>query len=287
LDGLYAHLYGLTRDELAYILDTFPIVRRKDEEQWREYRTKRLVLEAYEEQKHTFELIDRLVELEADVHYQKLPSDDEPEFHYVPGQVPILLSAPHGAVHVRNERPKKEDEYTAGLARLVAQLTSAHVLYARRRSDTDPNSDPNAPYREHLREIVGAAGIRFVLDIHGASAQRDFGIALGTLSGESCPVHQDTVVKVFEEHGFTANGSGLNRLALNPPGFAGGETQATITRYVSKDLRVPAAQVELNAYLRIPKRRADATLKEPFYGNIERIGRAIDALVAIVQALAS
>jgi hypothetical protein len=27
LDALYAHLYDLTRDELAYILDTFPIVR--------------------------------------------------------------------------------------------------------------------------------------------------------------------------------------------------------------------------------------------------------------------
>lgn len=26
LDGLYGHLYGLTRDELSYILDTFPIV---------------------------------------------------------------------------------------------------------------------------------------------------------------------------------------------------------------------------------------------------------------------
>ena len=48
LDALYAHLYGLTRDELAYILDTFPIVRRKDEERWGEYRTKRMVLEAYE-----------------------------------------------------------------------------------------------------------------------------------------------------------------------------------------------------------------------------------------------
>lgn len=48
LDGLYGHLYGLTRDELAYILDTFPIVRRKDEAQFGEYRTKRLVLEAYE-----------------------------------------------------------------------------------------------------------------------------------------------------------------------------------------------------------------------------------------------
>jgi hypothetical protein len=47
LDGLYVHLYGLTRDELAYILDTFPIVRRKDEERYGEYRTKRMVLEAY------------------------------------------------------------------------------------------------------------------------------------------------------------------------------------------------------------------------------------------------
>jgi hypothetical protein len=48
LDALYAHLYGLTRDELSYILDTFPIVRRKDEARWGEYRTKRLVLEAFE-----------------------------------------------------------------------------------------------------------------------------------------------------------------------------------------------------------------------------------------------
>jgi hypothetical protein len=48
LDSLYAHLYGLTRDELAYILDTFPIVRRKDEERWGEYRTKRLVLTQFD-----------------------------------------------------------------------------------------------------------------------------------------------------------------------------------------------------------------------------------------------
>ena len=48
LDGLYGHLYGLSRDELAYILDTFPIVRRKDEAKYGEYRTKQLVLAAYD-----------------------------------------------------------------------------------------------------------------------------------------------------------------------------------------------------------------------------------------------
>lgn len=48
LDGIYAHLYGLSRDDFAYILDTFPIVARKDEAKCGEYRTKRLCLEAYD-----------------------------------------------------------------------------------------------------------------------------------------------------------------------------------------------------------------------------------------------
>jgi len=37
------------RDDAAYILDTFPIVRRKDEQQHGEYRTRRVILEMYDE----------------------------------------------------------------------------------------------------------------------------------------------------------------------------------------------------------------------------------------------
>ena len=40
------------RDAVAYILDTFPIVRRKDEEEHGEYRTKRVILEMYDEIHH-------------------------------------------------------------------------------------------------------------------------------------------------------------------------------------------------------------------------------------------
>ena len=39
---------GLTRHELAYIPDAFPIVRRQDKARYGEHRTKRLVLEALE-----------------------------------------------------------------------------------------------------------------------------------------------------------------------------------------------------------------------------------------------
>ncbi len=48
LDGIYAHLYGISRDDFDYILETFPIVKRKDEAEFGEFRTKRLCLEAYD-----------------------------------------------------------------------------------------------------------------------------------------------------------------------------------------------------------------------------------------------
>jgi N-6 DNA Methylase len=48
LDAAYFHLYGIERDDVKYILDTFPIVRRKDEAAFGEYRTKRQILEIYD-----------------------------------------------------------------------------------------------------------------------------------------------------------------------------------------------------------------------------------------------
>jgi hypothetical protein len=49
LDALFMHLYGISRDDAAYILNSFPIVREKDEAAHGEYVTKRLILEAMDE----------------------------------------------------------------------------------------------------------------------------------------------------------------------------------------------------------------------------------------------
>ncbi len=60
LDAYYAHLYGLTRDELRYILDpadvmgeeypseTFRVLKNNEQREFGEYRTRRLVLEAWD-----------------------------------------------------------------------------------------------------------------------------------------------------------------------------------------------------------------------------------------------
>jgi hypothetical protein len=60
VDAMYAYLYGLTRDELRYILDpadlmgpdypseTFRVLKTNEQRQFGEYRTQRLVLEAWD-----------------------------------------------------------------------------------------------------------------------------------------------------------------------------------------------------------------------------------------------
>ena len=44
LDALYFHLYGLSREDAAYVLSTFPIVRHQDETRFGTYRTRDLIL---------------------------------------------------------------------------------------------------------------------------------------------------------------------------------------------------------------------------------------------------
>jgi hypothetical protein len=49
LDAAFFHLYGLDRPEVEYVMETFPIVRRRDEAAHGEYITKRLILDQYDE----------------------------------------------------------------------------------------------------------------------------------------------------------------------------------------------------------------------------------------------
>lgn len=48
LDALFFRLYGVVRDDAAYVLDTFPIIREREIQDLGEYRTKRMILEIYD-----------------------------------------------------------------------------------------------------------------------------------------------------------------------------------------------------------------------------------------------
>jgi hypothetical protein len=72
LDALYGHLYGLEREELSYILDTFPIVKRKDVEAFGDFRTKKLVLHCFDQMQEA--------------------SDDGTPYESITGAPPVVLS---------------------------------------------------------------------------------------------------------------------------------------------------------------------------------------------------
>ncbi len=48
IDAAFFHLYGISRDDSGYILDTFPVFARSEAREYGEYRTKRVVLETYD-----------------------------------------------------------------------------------------------------------------------------------------------------------------------------------------------------------------------------------------------
>lgn len=48
IDALVAHLYGLTKNEFAYVIDTFPVLRRREMKAFGEFQSRRKALEEYD-----------------------------------------------------------------------------------------------------------------------------------------------------------------------------------------------------------------------------------------------
>jgi hypothetical protein len=48
LDAAFFHLYGIERADVDYIMETFPVVKRRDIERYSSFRTKELILQVYD-----------------------------------------------------------------------------------------------------------------------------------------------------------------------------------------------------------------------------------------------
>lgn len=234
--------------------------------------------------------------LESEVRYSDPPDPGQPPYHYLPGRLPVLISAPHGASHRRQERYKDEDEYTAAFARLLAHRTGAHVLYAWARSDSDPNWDRHSPYKDQLRRVVETHPIGIVIDIHGMSNRHKFGIAVGTMCGRSCPEPvAGLITGTLQQHGyrpatpqeardFTA--LQWDRYVVDHRRFTGGLTSHTVTRFASEELRIASVQFELCSSLRIVRRRSAGKQPPDFAGNPAVIAHTLATFERLVLGLA-
>ncbi|MDO9530030.1 MAG: N-6 DNA methylase [Syntrophales bacterium] len=80
LDALFFYVYGFSIDHVAFILDSYRILRDKDEDRFGEYRTKRLILEIYDDLAEAIRIgkpyQTRIDPLPADPRVAHLPSEE-------------------------------------------------------------------------------------------------------------------------------------------------------------------------------------------------------------------
>ena len=201
-------------------------------------------------------------------------------FEVIPGKIPILISAPHGAKHYRTRKKywKDEEAYTASLAIALGQATGAHVIYTRNKTREDPNNDLNTRYKEAVRKSVNEYGIKFLIDLHGARRGQPFKIDVGILSkkteNSSCPTFKNIVERNFADYQeqifnqkFTAN------------------DRCTITSFARNELKIEAIQVEINASLRKAARRAANSTEGAGDPDIEEEQAALLDLIGRIERL--
>lgn len=154
------------------------------------------------------------------------------------------MSAPHAVNHNREDTVKPADMYTGALALLLQKLTNCHCIFSNSFSDEDPNYVLGGEYKAMLGAIVKDNKIPFVIDLHGASKEREFDIDLGTLHGASIQeAHLHEIIQIFHNNGIL-NVLHNHTFAASHPG--------TITSYAAKELLVQSIQIEINRNYRNP-----------------------------------
>lgn len=204
--------------------------------------------------------IERLIQIESHVHYGEPPPPGVQPFVIIGRDSSVMISAPHGTRTYRNSDDEKwheEDEFTAGMALLLAERCGVSAIANVWRDDAhDPNYHGECQYKESLKRIVLGKNVRFVLDLHGARQDNEkLGNALvdlGTRKDKQSleAKHRDTFETQLRAC-FGEEAVSFDRFAASKP--------ETVTGYCQSTLGIQAVQIEMKPSVRVPVRRTDAS----------------------------
>lgn len=211
-------------------------------------------------------IIEKLIQIEAGIHYFESPKPDQMPFVVIEGKSPVILSAPHGAMTFRNNHTEtwhEEDEYTAGMALLLSEICNTSVIATTwRTEDSDPNEhyEGRSLYKQELRRLAQAVNARWVIDLHGAGEdnprlfekQR---VELGTGScDEYLPVEVHKALVAILNKNLGKDAAYRN----GRPGFRA-EGSNRIARFSCQALGLHSVQIEMKPSVRVPLRRENSS----------------------------
>ena len=110
----------------------------------------------------------------------------ENNFEIETGSVHILFSAPHTMIQTHHDGTVKLSEpYTKAISLYLNKYDKTYSIVKLADTGMDSNRDNNDEYKKALINLVKENGIKLVIDLHGASKDRDFDIEFGTLNNFS------------------------------------------------------------------------------------------------------
>ncbi len=235
--------------------------------------------------------LERLSALDQLFRYRAAAPEGEAWFQVVKGDIPVLISAPHACMHVRDGVSKMQEEYTGAIALFLAELCGCHAVVTRYKTYEDPNWQSDSIYKDAIGSLVSDRDIRFCIDLHGMRNIYHMGVALGTINGNACDPH--LVLPHFLNAGFRH--VALEELApdkqnawcnvvVDHPKFTGGLTNNTVTRFVSQQLGIPGVQVELSSQARVVESAATDDWPLEYRGDPVAINASLAALQSLIVA---
>lgn len=184
----------------------------------------------------------------------------EGEILYKKGIIPVIITAPHTIKQVReNGEIKLEEPFTKAIAKYVGEEVDCFYLIKNKDTGIDANSIEEEEFKNKLLEIIKNENIKLVIDLHGASYERDFDIEFGTLNNLSADF--STIQELKES--FLENG--ISNIEFNHPFKGGG-----ITRTVYFNSECDAIQIEINRKYRDEN-------------NTYKIKQICDSLIAFIK----
>ena len=185
---------------------------------------------------------------------------DENDYLILKGSVPILFTAPHTMYQLHDDGTTKlKEPYTKAIALYLNKYYNTYAIVKNSDTGIDSNRDNYDEYNIEMRRLIKENNIKLVIDLHGASKDRNFDIEFGTLNNLSADF---STIKELEE-AFTENG--INNISHNDPFKGGAITQGI---YALDDVDV--IQIEINGKYRD-------------YNNIEFLEKIIQSLKNFIK----
>lgn len=189
---------------------------------------------------------------------ENLKKDDD--FVILKGNVPILFSAPHTMHQLRDDGTTKlREPYTKAIALYLNKYCNTYAIVKNNDTGIDSNRDNYDKYNVEMRRLIKENNIKLVIDLHGASKDRNFDVEFGTLNNLSADF---STIKELEE-AFTENG--ISNINHNDPFKGGAITQGI---YALNDVEV--IQIEINGKYRD-------------YSNISSLEKLIKSLEKFIK----